>query len=87
MVWRRGHTLYQSDFHRRCPDRAGEGAKAADADGALCSKCVFLYHEIYSVENGYEVHMLFAIDGRSDLAYLTVRCGDICFEDNIVLPR
>ena len=34
-----------------------------DADGVLCSKCVFLYHEMYSVENGYEVHMLFAVDG------------------------
>ncbi len=58
-----------------------------DADGALCSKCVFLYHEMYSVESGYEVHMLFAVDGRSDLAYLTVRCGEIGFEDNIVLPQ
>lgn len=58
-----------------------------DADGAICSKCIFLYHEIYSVENGYEVHMLFAVDGWSNLAYLTVRCSEIGFEDNIVLTE
>ena len=52
-------------------------------EGTLCSNCIFLYHELYSMPAGYEVHMMFAIRGWSKLAYLTVRCRDILFEDNI----
>ena len=58
-----------------------------DEDGTLWSNCIYLYHEIYSVQDGYEVHMMFAARKRSELAYLTVKCRDICFEDNITLPE
>ena len=57
-----------------------------EEDGTFWSNCVFLYHEMYCVQDGYEVHMMFATRGRSELAYLTVKCRDICFDDNIVLP-
>ncbi len=58
-----------------------------DADGALSSNCTFLYHELYSNPDGYEVHMLFATARRRSLAYCTVRCRDIMIQDNIVLPN
>ena len=57
-----------------------------DADGTLSSNCTFLYHELYAGPDGYEVHMLFATAGRSGLAYCTVRCGDIAFQDNVPMP-
>ena len=57
--------------------------RARMEDGTVWSNCVYLYHEMYSVQDGYEVHMLFATRGRSELAYLTVKCRDIYFEDNI----
>lgn len=47
------------------------------------SNCVFLYHEMYSTPGGYEVHMMFAMRGRGELVYLTVKCRDIRFGDNI----
>ena len=42
---------------------------------------------MYYVQDGYEVHMMFATKGRSELAYLTVKCRDIFFEDHIVLSE
>lgn len=57
-----------------------------DADGALSSNCTFLYHELYASPDGYEVHMLFATAGRRGLAYCTLRCDDIVFEDNVPMP-
>ena len=42
---------------------------------------------MYYVQDGYEVHMMFATKGRSELAYLTVKCRDIFFEDNLVLSE
>ena len=54
-----------------------------DGDGTLWSNCICLYHEMYSIKNGYEVHMMFTIRTWSEPAYLTVKCHDICFEDNI----
>ena len=56
-----------------------------DEDGTRDSNCVFLYHEMYSTQDGYEVHMMFAIKGRSEPAYLTVKCQYIRFEDNLAL--
>ena len=53
-----------------------------DGDGNQSSNCVFLYHELYSVQDGYEVHMMFTTAKWPELAYLTVKCRDICFEDN-----
>ena len=54
-----------------------------DGDGTRWSNCICLYHEMYSIKNGYEVHMMFTIRTWSEPAYLTVKCHDICFEDNI----
>lgn len=54
-----------------------------EEDGTFWSRCIFLYHEMYCVQDGYEVHMMFATRGQSELAYLTVKCRDILFEDNI----
>ena len=58
-----------------------------DEDGTLWSNCIYLYREMYSAQDGYEVHMMFATKKRYELAYLTVKCCDICFEDNIVMPE
>ncbi len=38
---------------------------------------IYLYDEIYSIDTGYEVHMLFECDG---LKYLTIKCSDIEFK-------
>ncbi|MCH5183790.1 MAG: DUF4085 family protein [Oscillospiraceae bacterium] len=59
-----------------------------DEDGDLDTNCIYLYDELYSVPGGYEVHMLFYIlEEQERLAYLTIRCSDIHFEDNITLPK
>lgn len=59
-----------------------------DEGGNPDSNCIYLYDELYSVPGGYEVHMLFYIlESRNRLAYLTIRCSDIHFEDNITLPK
>ena len=59
-----------------------------DEDGNPNSNCIYLYDELYSVPGGYEVHMLFYIlEAQNRLAYLTIRCSDIHFEDNITLPK
>lgn len=52
-----------------------------DADGEMGSNCVYLYDELYNIEDGYEVHML--LWTVKALRYLTIGCEDICFEDNI----
>ena len=66
------HALYITNISKEKPERFTE--------------LNYLYHEMYSVQDGYEVHMMFATRGRSELAYLTVKCRDIWFEDNFVLP-
>ena len=54
-----------------------------DAHGELGTSCKYLYDELYRVGDGYEVHMLFWTPKA--LRYLTIRCEDIQFEDNIAL--
>lgn len=44
--------------------------------------CTWLYEELYRTEDGYEAHMMFV---EGELGYLTVRCKDILFEENISL--
>ena len=55
-------------------------------DGTLHSNCTYLYQEMYAAQDGYEIHMMFTTAKWSELAYLTVKCRDILFEDNIPLP-
>ena len=47
------------------------------------SNVCFMYHEIYKKQEGFEVHMMFATPG--DLAYLTVACADVVYEDGITI--
>ena len=55
-----------------------------DEDGTLWSNCIYLYDELYSTQDGYEVHMLFTTGKQyNKLAYLTVKCSDIRFKYNI----
>ena len=41
---------------------------------------------MYAAQDGYEIHMMFTTAKWPELAYLTVKCSDILFEDNITLP-
>lgn len=47
------------------------------------SNVCFMYHEIYKKQEDFEVHMMFATPG--DLAYLTVACADVVYEDGITI--
>ncbi len=50
-------------------------------DGTYSSNYAYLYDELYRVGEEYEVHiLLWSLRG---LRYLTIRCEDIRFEDNI----
>ena len=40
-------------------------------------KSIYLYDEIYKLEDGYEVHIMFECDG---LKYLTIKCSNIEFK-------
>lgn len=42
-----------------------------------------MYHKIYKKQEGFEVHMMFSTPG--DLAYLTVACTDVAYEDGITI--
>ena len=55
-------------------------------DGTLHSNCTYLCHEMYAAQDGYEIHMMFTTSKWPGLAYLTVKCRDILFEDNITPP-
>lgn len=54
-------------------------------DGTIYSICTYLYHEMYVAQDGYEIHMMFTTAKWYELAYLTLKCRDILFEDNITL--
>ena len=50
-------------------------------NGDLRTGCIYLYDELYRIQNGYEVHMLFWTPKA--LRYLTICSEDVKFEDNI----
>jgi hypothetical protein len=54
----------------------------ARRDGFCRSNISFLYHEIYRTDTGYEAHMMFWVP--KGLAYLTIACADISFEDGVL---
>jgi hypothetical protein len=54
----------------------------SDEDGFYQSNVSFLYHEIYRTDTGYEAHMMFLVS--KGLAYLTIACTDISFEDGVL---
>ena len=51
--------------------------------GELGTSCKYLYDELYRMENGYEIHMMFWTPKA--LRYLTIGCEEILFDDNIPL--
>jgi hypothetical protein len=51
----------------------------------LESDTTFLYKEIYRTDTGYEVHMMFWMP--KGLAYLTIACEDISFEDGVLFEK
>jgi hypothetical protein len=55
----------------------------SDEDGFCYSNISFLYHEIYRTDTGYEAHMMFWVS--KGLAYLTIACADISFEDGVLV--
>lgn len=55
--------------------------KRIEEDGEIFSNCQYLYDELYRTEDGYEVHML--LWTMKALRYLTIRCREIEFEDNL----
>jgi hypothetical protein len=57
----------------------------SDEDGFYQSNVSFLYHEIYRTDTGYEAHMMFLVS--KGLAYLTIACTDISFEDGVLFER
>jgi hypothetical protein len=54
----------------------------SDEDGFYQSNVSFLYHEIYRTDIGYEADMMFWVP--KGLAYLTIACADISFEDGVL---
>jgi hypothetical protein len=54
----------------------------SDENGFYQSNVSFLYHEIYRTDTGYEAHMMFWVP--QGLAYLTIACTDIFFEDGVL---
>jgi hypothetical protein len=44
-----------------------------------------LYKEIYRTDTGYEVHMMFWLP--KGLAYLTIACEDLSFEDGVLFEK
>lgn len=48
------------------------------------SNCVYLYHELYRIGTGYEIHILLS---SRKLHYLTIGCEDVVVEDNIALEK
>ena len=53
-----------------------ENAENIELEKLNFKDCYFLYDEIYSVDGGYEVHMMVESKG---LKYVTLRCRDIKF--------
>ena len=52
-----------------------------EENGEYSSNMIYLYDELYRMDDGYEVHML--LTGRRDLRYLTIECADIEVEFSI----
>jgi hypothetical protein len=57
----------------------------SDDEGFYRSNTTFLYKEIYRTDTGYEVHMMFWMP--KGLAYLTIACEDISFEDGVLFEK
>lgn len=69
-------------------DRGLRSRRKCGPDGQLLSCVDFLYSEVYRRENGFEVHMMFFNRlKRSSLAYLTVSCSGVEYEDGASLSR
>lgn len=52
-----------------------------DEDGDVTSDCELVAHELYFLEDGYEIHMLFENKG---LKYVTLTCEDItCMQQSV----
>ncbi len=51
------------------------------SDDFYDSNVAYLYHEIYKIDDGYEIHMMFYT--TKGLGYVTLKCTDVRYEDGI----
>jgi hypothetical protein len=86
-LWPDGTTPYRKVvFHHAAVLEKEAGLRVrkseTDEDGFFRSDISFLYHEIYRTDIGYEAHMMLWVP--QGLAYLTIACTDITFEDGVL---
>lgn len=72
-VWFKNVTFFERE--------KGMVIRRREEEDGIYSNCQYLYDELYRDGNEYEIHMMFWT--MKALRYVTIRCEEILFEDNI----